>query len=131
MTGDRREQCDGCGWNFTDEPEHVAQARDSGNCPNCGRALETDANGEGTNRTRRPAYLAAQEIADATRERLGYLKVWVLLHHHKHGVDVWPVRAETEAALPEPADFIDSKGSKFEPEKDEWTEWRGPFEVKV
>lgn len=67
-----------------------------------------------------------------TRERVGYLRVWVLIHHHRHGVDVWPVRAETEAALPEPEDYIALQHGKFEPDReDEYTEWRGPFEVKV
>lgn len=31
--------CEGCKWDFADEPEHVAAAKDSGNCPNCGRTL--------------------------------------------------------------------------------------------
>lgn len=31
--------CGGCGWDFAGEPDHVAAAQDSGNCPNCGRTL--------------------------------------------------------------------------------------------
>lgn len=31
--------CAGCGWDFSEEPEHVATARENGGCANCGRAL--------------------------------------------------------------------------------------------
>ncbi len=31
--------CSGCGWDFIGEPEHIEQAKESGNCPNCGRVL--------------------------------------------------------------------------------------------
>jgi len=67
-----------------------------------------------------------------TRERAGYLRTWVLIRFRPpYGVDVWPVRAESEAALPEPADIIALHHSTFAPERGEYTEWRGPFKVKV
>jgi DNA-directed RNA polymerase subunit RPC12/RpoP len=33
--------CGDCGWDFSDEPEHVEAAKESGCCPNCGRKLRT------------------------------------------------------------------------------------------
>lgn len=34
-----RQECDGCTWDFSDEPERIEHARVTGNCPNCGRSL--------------------------------------------------------------------------------------------
>ena len=57
------------------------------------------------------------------------MKLWILEHHHKHGVDVFPVYAEAQTDLPEPAELIKAGGSSLEPSDEEWTEWVGPFDL--
>ena len=57
------------------------------------------------------------------------MTLWILIHHHRHGVDVLPIEAENEAALPDPEATIAAAGSELDtdPEGDEWTEWAGPW----
>jgi len=70
----------------------------------------------------------------ATREGKGESKVkhlWILVHEHRHGVDVFPMWSKAERGdLPEitPADVIERGGSTFEPEDGEDAEWVGPWE---
>lgn len=55
-------------------------------------------------------------------------RIWVLLHHHAHGVDVHVAAAESEDKLPDEAALIAQGGETLEEDKDEWTEWVGPFD---
>lgn len=56
------------------------------------------------------------------------MALWILIHHHQHGEDVFPVEAENEAALPDPEATIVAAGSDFDAyNEDEWTEWAGPW----
>ena len=64
-------------------------------------------------------------MSSATREETADL--WILIYHHRHGQDIYPVRVNTEADLPDGEVVI---GDEWEGEDaGEWWEWRGPFQV--
>lgn len=56
------------------------------------------------------------------------MKCWVVIYHHRHGVDAWPVfrkkRKPTEKQIIKT--LADWEGDTRE---DEWLEIRGPFEI--
>jgi len=59
------------------------------------------------------------------------MKLWILVHEHKHGVDLFPTRT-TDGEPPDidPADRIAQGGSIFEPDLDETAEWYDLGEIE-
>ena len=57
------------------------------------------------------------------------MRVYILVHEHRHGTDVWPFVADSMDDLPEGGAFIESRGSTFEPDREEYAEWHGPYEL--
>ncbi len=51
-------------------------------------------------------------------------KLYVVIHHHRHGEDVYPVLS---ARRPTQDEMLALVGDKFETEENEWLELRGPF----
>lgn len=45
--------------------------------------------------------------------------LWVTVHHHRHGIDIFTFTAHTE---PTEEEIIKSLDIDFEPDKDEWLE---------
>ncbi len=45
-TQDIEAMCNGCGWDFSGEPEQVAKAKEIGFCPNCARPLRGRPSGD-------------------------------------------------------------------------------------
>jgi hypothetical protein len=53
------------------------------------------------------------------------MKIWIIQHHHRHGVDTWPVVSDGEPDLEEIENGLDD----FEPEREEFLEAAGPFDL--
>lgn len=53
------------------------------------------------------------------------MKFWIVMYHHRHGSDAWPVFSDTEPNLEEQASELDD----WEPDRDEWLEVFGPFKT--
>ena len=53
------------------------------------------------------------------------MKIWIIQYHHRHGVDVWPVANEDRPDLEEIENGLDD----FEPEREEFLEATGPFDL--
>ena len=54
-------------------------------------------------------------------------QLWIAIHHHRHGEDVYPF-FDTEPAEDDVISAIEASSS-YEPEREEWIEVRGPFDV--
>ena len=53
------------------------------------------------------------------------MKIWIIQYHHRHGVDTWPVISDGEPDLEEIENGLDD----FEPEREEFLEAAGPFDL--
>lgn len=62
-------------------------------------------------------------------EKQEYL-VWIGIHHHLHGFDVFPIVGRSEPTPAEVVSEIEKAGGTYEPGKNEWIETRGPWIVK-
>ena len=51
------------------------------------------------------------------------MRIWIVLYHHRHGVDAWPVVSAERPDL----DTIESGLDDFEEEKEEFLELLGPY----
>jgi len=60
----------------------------------------------------------------AKKPPLKTIKIWIIVHHRRHGEDLFPVRSEQEPKNPE--SYLEDFEDDWE---DEWVEVRGPFEV--
>jgi len=59
------------------------------------------------------------------------MKLWILVHEHKHGIDLFPTRVETDDWPDiDPADRIAQGGSVFEPDLNESAEWYDLGEIE-
>lgn len=81
--------------------------------------------------------IAALLLAEQYHEfrRLFGPRLWILIHEHRHGVDVFP---KLVAAGDRPSDeesvmaaIIAEGGSEWEPARRESAEWRGPFTTSL
>ena len=54
------------------------------------------------------------------------MKIWIIQYHHRHGVDTWPVVSDGEPDLEEIENGLDD----FEPEREEFVEADGPFDLR-
>ena len=54
------------------------------------------------------------------------MKVYIAIHHHKHGVDLYPFFQEEEPTQEDVIPRIEAKAS-WEPEGPDWVEIRGPW----
>lgn len=48
---------------------------------------------------------------------------YIVVYHHRHGEDAWPVFSDKSPDLDNEADSLDD----FEPDRNEWLESHGPF----
>ena len=53
------------------------------------------------------------------------MNVWIVLYHHRHGVDAWPV---FQATVPDEDEIIEGL-DEYEPDREEYVEIVGPFEA--
>ena len=51
--------------------------------------------------------------------------IWIVLYHHRHGTDAWPY---VSVAAPD-LEVVASDLDDWEPDRDEYLETFGPFEV--
>jgi hypothetical protein len=54
--------------------------------------------------------------------------IWIGIHHHRHGIDLFPVAQQAEPTHKTIIDLIEAEGSSFEHSDDENIEIRGPWE---
>ena len=59
------------------------------------------------------------------------VKLWIAIHGHKHGEDLFPFfRSESDSpSLAEVIRTIIDSGSSYEPEREEWIDIRGPWDL--
>ena len=53
------------------------------------------------------------------------MKLWIVIYSHRYGVDVWPMFQDLAPDLEVFAEQLDD----FEPERDEYFDLQGPFDV--
>jgi hypothetical protein len=54
-------------------------------------------------------------------------KLYIIIHTHRHGVDVYPVLANSYLSVEQAADYV---GDAFEPDReDEYLDIAGPWEL--
>ena len=51
------------------------------------------------------------------------MRIWIVIYHHRHGVDAWPVVSAERPDL----DTIESGLDDFEEEQEEFLELLGPY----
>jgi hypothetical protein len=65
------------------------------------------------------------------------MKLWIVMHHHKHGLDVFPVYQEDEPNDNQMEAAVEAGGGDFDPEESdgegghEWLEPKGPFDLPI
>jgi len=53
------------------------------------------------------------------------MRIWIIIYTHRHGNDVWPVCQKESPDWNEEVAKLDD----WEPEREEWLEIFGPFEI--